>query len=129
MKFTSTDAWLLHAIHHSNNGKHTSLVNVIAYADHSNHAIITFQEFSNSLPKLIAASLVITDTNGFKTSARFQQWRNKKFKEKKSVSAMKEMIEIEKFLNSEFPTHEDALASMGITAQQFQEAVAKYLER
>lgn len=129
MKFNSTDAWLLHAIHHSNEGGYTSLRNVIAFADYSNHAIMTFAEFSSSLPKLITASLVVSDGDRLKTSSTFQQWRDKKFKGKKSVSVMKEMIEIEKFLTGTFQTLDEKVSSIDITPQQFQKDVDEYCQR
>jgi hypothetical protein len=99
---------------------------VIAFADYVNHAVMTYEEFSNSLPKLVAISLVSVDSNGLRTTAAFEQWRRKKFKGKKSTQPLKELFEIEKYLNGTFTEAQGQILTSNISSEQFKEAVNSY---
>lgn len=126
MKFTSTDAWLLLSIHHSQGSDGTSLKSVIAFADYVNHAIITYRELTTSLSKLLSVSLVIMENDSFKTSKDFHQWRSKNFKGKKSVQPLKELVEIEKYLNATFAEAKQEVVTSNISEEQYREAVDRY---
>jgi hypothetical protein len=126
MKFNSTDAWLLQSIYHSQGTGHASIKDVIAFADYVNHAVMTYHEFSTSLSKLTSVSLVSTESNHFKTTDAFEQWRRKKFKGKKSVQPLKELFEIEKYLNMTFADAQGEFAAGNISPEQYREAVNAY---
>ncbi len=127
MKFNSTDAWLLQAIFHSQDDGYASIKDIIAFADYVNHAVMTFEEFSTSLPKLMSVSLVTIDSDHLRTTAAFEQWRSKKFKGKKSVQPLKELFEIEKYLNETFAELHGQILTSNISSQLFKEAVNTYI--
>jgi hypothetical protein len=60
-QWTITDAWVLSSIEGTGPDDGYTLVQIIAKADGINHAILTEQEFSRAVPRLIAAGLIGAD--------------------------------------------------------------------
>lgn len=57
-KLRWSDAWLLLAIYLSSQGNRLGLRDVIAEADHINHAVLNYEELSSGLERLTQAGLV-----------------------------------------------------------------------
>jgi hypothetical protein len=60
-EWESSDAWVFASISGSGIGDGTTLTQVIAAADANNHAIMTEEEFTRAIPRLIKAGLVGAD--------------------------------------------------------------------
>jgi hypothetical protein len=131
MVFEYSDLWLLQSICNTESEKGSDLTNLIAFADYVNHAIMTFDEFSNGLAKLITLELVSTADNKLFTSVDFKNWRKKKFESKKSISISKEIEEIGKYLKENYGQINKDLSKINIVISKdtFDKAVSDYLAR
>lgn len=128
MKFTSTDAWLLQAVFRTEGQNGAKLKDVIGYADMTNHAIITYKEFSESLTRMASVSVMRYEDGILKTSDELKSWHEKKTKGKTSFVILKEMNDFQKYLNTTFEgTDSPQTPAMAITEEQFRAAVDQYL--
>lgn len=128
MTFNYTDAWLLQAILHSEGQDGASLAYIVAYADYANHAVITYEEFSVSLSKLMLAGIVSFDKPFLRTSEAFKEWRAEKYKGKKRFGILKEIDVFEKYLNKTFAGMTEGASTIEIAREQFQQAVEEYIK-
>jgi hypothetical protein len=127
MIFSYNDAWLLQAILHSEGQEGASLINIVAYADYANHAVMTYEEFSGSLSRLMFAGIVLFDKPFLRTSEAFRAWRTEKYKGKKRFGILKEIDVFEKYLNKTFSGITQGASIIEIAREQFQEAVEEYI--
>lgn len=130
MEFGFLDSWLLASIRNTEDSKEgADLRLIIAYADYSNHAIMTWPELSNALSKLIAVGLV-TESNGkLYTTNRFKDWWAKKYEAKKRIDVHKQLTEIENYLNKTLSSFElrDKKVSIELSESDYERALRDYL--
>ncbi len=92
-------SWLISSIFHTeNNSKCFNLMNIIAYADYSNHAVMTYKEFIEGLKYLTSIGLVTELGKELFTTEMYKDWWNTRFQNKKRVYIQKEISDIEKFI-------------------------------
>ncbi len=132
MSFNFTDAWILQSIYCSEIREHgAELVDIIAYADYSNHAILTYSELTNSLVKLLHAGLVVQLGDNFQTSMTYKAWWTEKSKDKKRIYLLKAIEETEKYLNKNFQnldiSHDNSI--IPISESDFKNSVDLYINK
>ncbi|WP_139261992.1 hypothetical protein [Dysgonomonas macrotermitis] len=125
-------SWLISSIFHTeNNSKDFNLINVIAYADYSNHAVMTYDEFFDGLKHLISIGLVIQVEKELFTTELYKNWWNARFQNKKRIYALKEISDVEKFIRKIENTNNcrnfDFIAEIKQT--DFEKAIQLYLNR
>lgn len=93
-------SWLISSIFHTeNSSRDFKLMNIIAYADYSNHAVMTYEEFIDGLKYLTSVGLVIEIKKELFTTQLYKDWWNNRFQNKKRVYVQKEISNIEKFIS------------------------------
>jgi hypothetical protein len=129
MKFEFSDAWLLQSIRYSEkDGNGATLTDIIAFADYSNHAIMTYPEFLNGAKNLINIGLIIELNKKLLTTENLREWWTKKFEGKRKIGIHKGLEEIEKYLNRVFKNIDKREIDIMVTRQNFQKATDNYLE-
>jgi len=103
MTFTFSDAWLLQSIFNcENDGAGADLRSIISFCDYTNHAIMSYAEFSLALVKLKNIDMVKQHNYDLFTTQNFKIWHFEMCKDKKRLLVHKELAEIEKYLNESF---------------------------
>jgi hypothetical protein len=131
MIFEFSDAWLLQSIRYSEKRKTkdgADVSDIIAFADYSNHAIMSYQEFLSGAKKLICSGLVAEENKKLFTTDIFREWWRKKFEGKRKIGMQKELEEIERYLNKNFGSAEDQGTELNISKLEFRKATIDYLE-
>jgi hypothetical protein len=131
MTFTFTDAWLLESIFNSEKKKEGALLrDIIGYSDYVNHAIIEWNDYKSSLPKLLQAGLVVQSAKTLSTTKKYMTWRTKKYKGKKRIYAADVMNDACGFMNETFKhlSSENAGYSLNLTEEDFSSEIKKYLK-
>src|SRR5688572_1463942 len=99
MEIKYSDALLIQSIFHTEQeNKGARLTDIIAYADYVDHAILTFEEFKESLNKLLSLNLITGKTDFFATTVTFKEWWNLKFANRKRIYVQKELELIQSYL-------------------------------
>lgn len=129
MTFEFSDAWLLQSIRYSEkDDQGVTLADIIAFADYSNHAIMTYPEFLNGAKKLIGIGLVRQLNKKLLTTDNLRIWWTKKFEGKRKIGMHKGVEEIEKYLNKTFGTIDKQEVKIELTEQDFKKANDGYLK-
>ncbi len=75
MEDNISSAWLMYSIFHSENeDKYSKLTDLIAVADYSNHAIMTYSEFNEGLLLLNGLGFVLSEGDKLIVSEFFKDW-------------------------------------------------------
>lgn len=132
MVFEYSDSWLLQSICNtemSDNG--SDLTDLIAFADYSNHAVMTFEEFSNGLTKFLALGLVCVNDSRLITSTEFKDWRKRKYENRKRILLLQEIDDFGKYLNKNYGQINVDLSKIDleISKNYFDKAISDYLNR
>ncbi|MFN8258537.1 MAG: hypothetical protein U0W24_22805 [Bacteroidales bacterium] len=132
MIFEFADLWVIHSLLNvQSEGKATELRNLIAFADYTNHAIMTFDEFSGAFKKFIQIGLIEIAENELKISAGFKAWYKVRFEHKKRMNFQKEISVIHEYLKinyNEFNAFSN-VADIIITKEIFDNKVLEYLHQ
>lgn len=127
-----TASWLLYSIYHSENDKEgADLYKIIANADYSNHAIISYDEFILGLTLLRRLDLVSERDNYLFTTMTYKDWWTFKFENKKRIYIQNEMSAIEKYIKKKAENEEnieDLIINTNISASDFDRAVKTYID-
>ena len=132
MDFTFSDAWVLQSIYFSEkNGDGAVLSDIIAYADYSNHAILSYSEFINALTKLIQVGIVKFHSTKLHTSDNYKQWWADKFEVKKRIYILKTIERTEKYLEKTYTSFVLSAENVQIeiTEEDFNLTVSSYLRK
>lgn len=132
MSFSFTDAWLLHAIHvNERPDLGAELIDIIAYADYINHAVLTYEELTDALPRLLHAGLVVQLGQRLAAADGYKNWWDQQYAGRKRINFIKALGDVEIYLNSTFGTAvlPDIDIPINIQQQDFTAAVEKYLRR
>ena len=127
-----TASWLLYSIYHSENDEEgADLYKIIANADYSNHAIISYDEFILGLTLLRRLDLVSERDNYLFTTMTYKDWWTFKFENKKRIYIQNEMSAIEKYIKNKAENEEnieDLIINTNISASDFDRAVKTYID-
>ena len=127
MTSKSNDAWVLVGIFHSEDQtKMANLRSIIAYCDYVNHAVISFDEFSSAIKNLLAADVISLEENCFSVTDFFRQWYTQTFRNARSISSIKELNQIEKFLST--LTYSDGNVKIHLSKEDFEKALQEYMQ-
>jgi len=130
MESDFTSAWLMYSIVHSENEhKYSKLIDIIAIADYSNHAILTYLEFNEGLTLLLNLGFIRLKDDKLFVSESFKQWWTAKFVKKKRRYVQKEILDINEHiskLKSSLPKKVDLPI---ISESDFNKAVNEYLDK
>ena len=97
---------------------------IIACADHANHAIMTYAEFKNGIKYLLEKDLInIIDKKIF-IKDLFKEWYVNEFADKKRIYIFKIIEKIKKFLITVDNTKE--VIELNITKEDFQNGINEY---
>ena len=129
MTFSFNDAWLAQAIHYSVDGEGiASLRSVIAYADYSNHAVMTYEECCTGLQRLTHAGLITILDQRIHAKA-LSEWWTGRLNNIKDDGTYKAFPVIKSCLMEDFSHLDNNMADCSITADAFQQSVSDYLGR
>jgi hypothetical protein len=104
------------------------LRDIIAFVDYIDHSIITYQEFSSGLAKLMMVGMLKEDSGEIVTSLEFDKWFEKQMENKKRPNMQKTVRMIMEYLNLNFTMAEfERLSESYFTEVLFNEALDKYL--
>ena len=93
MEDNFSSAWIMYSILHSvNENKYSKLAGIIAVADYSNHAILTYSEFKDGLTILLNLGFVSSNDDKLLVSDTFKDWWTSKFSKKKRLYVHKEIL-------------------------------------
>ena len=131
MTFNFTDAWILVSVYYSEKVGWATVSDTIVCADYSNHAIITFEELSHTIPKLISVGIMKQDQERFGTTEQFSDWWFDAFDERKKEYILTEIAAVETYLNTTFA---DVVAGaeeeqLQLTEATFRKVVDAYLNK
>lgn len=123
-----SSAWLMYSIFHSENeDKHSNLTDIMAVADYSNHAIMTYSEFNEGLTILNSLGFVSAKDEKLSVSDSFKDWWTSKFSKKKRLYVQNEISEINKHI-SKLKSSIDERSDFTINSElDFDKAVNEYL--
>lgn len=130
MEDSFSSAWIMYSIFHSENeNKYSKLTDIIAVADYSNHAILTYSEFKEGLTILNSLGFVSSKDDKLIVSDTFKNWWTSKFSKKKRLYVHKEISEINKYL-SKLKSSVDNKTDFALTSESdFDKAVDEYLDK
>jgi len=130
MEDSYTSAWIMYSILHSENeNKYSKLSDIIAVADYSNHAILTYSEFKEGLTILNSLGFVSSKDNKLIISDTFKDWWTSKFSMKKRLYVHKEISEINKYI-SKIRSSVDNKTDFALNSESdFDMAVKEYLDK
>jgi hypothetical protein len=125
------DAWILTSISNMEGTEGATLVNIIAYADYSNHAVVTFEELEQAISRLSVIGLLKSENSKFKTNTEFKDWWKSKYKENNRISVHKQIYEVENYLNRFLNTNEGLFEQESIKLDQrkYDQAIEEYLSQ
>jgi hypothetical protein len=133
MNFQFSDTWLLHSILNTekqNSGAEAR--DIIAFADYTNHAILTYEEFTDGIEKLSAAGLIVPVGKNYAASDSFKEWFKSKFNKKIRMNVQKEFTGIENYLSEKFPNGPSENNSLHFRSsfpnEEFRKVISEYLE-
>jgi hypothetical protein len=93
------NALLLYFIYETQTHSGSELKNIIAYADYVNHAIVTYEEFNNSIRYLIKNELTKEIDKKIFVENKFKEWFLNEYKNNKKINISKAVEKIQKYLN------------------------------
>jgi hypothetical protein len=130
MEDNFSSAWIMYSILHSENeNKYSKLTDIIAVADYSNHAILTYSEFKEGLTILNNLGFVSSNEDKLNVSDTFKDWWASKFSKKKRLYVHKEISEINKYI-SKLKSSVDNKTDFALTSESdFNKAVDEYLDK
>lgn len=97
MEFSDTHSIVIQSVFRSEKGEEGAcLLDIIGYFDYVNHAILTYQEFSESVEAAKACGLVEINEGKLKTTDTLKKWKNGL---PKKLSIQKENLELRSYLN------------------------------
>ncbi|MDR2518827.1 MAG: hypothetical protein LBD13_05370 [Spirochaetaceae bacterium] len=76
-----------------------NLVDIIAFIDWANHAIMTYDEYNNGINYLLDNNLIEEKDEKYSVTNEFKEWFNDINKNKKRIYLHKAIENIEKYLN------------------------------
>lgn len=127
MIFDFTDAWLLQSAYRSQNESGSlSIAGIIGFCDYTNHAIITYQEFTASVQKFISIGMIIKTDSGLSTTKILNTWWDMNIKGKRKISLDKELVLIQEKLNKTFEDFEIIKHGTVINEDAYRIAVKHY---
>lgn len=116
-------------LHSENENKYSKLTDIIAVADYSNHAILTYSEFKEGLTILNNLGFVSSNEDKLNVSDTFKDWWASKFSKKKRLYVHKEISEINKYI-SKLKSSVDNKTDFALTSESdFNKAVDEYLDK
>lgn len=123
------NALLLLSIYATGQNNGSELINVIAFADYANHAIMTYDEFDNGVKYLIKNGLVKEKSKKLYIFDMFKDWV--KSKNKKRFYVLKEVEMIESYLNkldeeNNIDTYNDI--EININKTDFENSINEYVK-
>ena len=130
MEDSFSSAWIMYSIFHSvNEDKYSKLTDIIAVADYSNHAILTYSEFKEGLTILNNLGFVSSKDDKLIVSDTFKNWWTIKFSKKKRLYVHNEISEINKYI-SKLKSSMDNKTDFTLTSESdFDKAVDEYLDK
>ncbi len=130
MEESFSSAWLMYSIFHSENeDNYSKLTDLIAVADYSNHAIMTYSEFSEGLRILNRLGFVSSKEDKLFVSDLFKDYWTSKFSKKKRLYVHMEISEINKHI-SKLKSSMGEKADFSISSESdFDKAVKDYLDK
>ncbi len=128
--FNYTDSWIANSIYiYRIKGLAFDLESLIGYGDYIDHSIVSYEEFKNSLEKLMRAGAVLEDGKEIYTTDRF----NKTFADMPEVFKKKtiaqELVFIKEILNTFFINERSPNIQLQLTEKEFSTAADAYLKR
>ena len=130
MEDNFSSAWIIYSIFHSGNeNKYSKLTDIIAVADYSNHAILTYSEFKQGLTILNNLGFVSSNDDKFNVTDKFKNWWTSKFSKKKRLYVHKEISEINKYI-SKLKLSMENKSDFALTSESdFNIAVDEYMDK
>jgi hypothetical protein len=126
MEFSKTHSLVIQSVFHSEKGEEGArLLDIIGYVDYVNHAILTYQEFTESVEYAKACGLVVINYGKLKTTDTFKNWKNGL---PKKLSVTKESTELLSFLNHKCKKPEALTNTPDFSEEEFNKAVKEYLK-
>jgi hypothetical protein len=130
MEDSFSSAWLMYSIFHSENeDKYSNLTDIIAVADYSNHAIMTYSEFNEGLTILSGLGFVSSKDDKLSISDSFKDWWSSKFAKKKRLYVQYEISEINKHISKLKSSIYESTDSTINSELDFDKAVNEYLDK
>ena len=119
------NALLLYSIYCTQNKNLGSEIKeIIACADHANHAIMTYSEFKNSIKCLLEKDLIYIMNKKIFIKNLFKEWYANEFMDKKRIYIFKVIEKIQKFLITVDTTKN--IIELNITKEDFQNGINEY---
>ncbi len=126
MKFSKTHSLVIKSVFHSEKGEEgASLLDIIGYVDYVNHAILTYQEFTESVESAKACGLVEINEGKLKTTDTFKNW---KYGLTQKLSIEKENIELQSYMNMNCKKVEKDNGVPAFSVGEFNAVVEEYLK-
>jgi hypothetical protein len=130
MEDNFSSAWIMYSILHSENeNKYSKLTDIIAVADYSNHAILTYSEFKEGLTILNSLGFVSSKDDKLIVSETFKDWWTSKFSKKKRLYVHKEISEINKYVSNLKSSVANKTDFALPSESDFDKAVNEYLDK
>ncbi len=85
--FTNSDAWIMLALLFNQQPDGASLRDLIAAADYINHAIVTYEELSGGLARLIRAGYVEKQAGHFRATATIRSFYAQTARPRRALNA------------------------------------------
>jgi hypothetical protein len=128
MNFKFADTWLLHSILSTEKNEGATLKEIIAFADYTNHAVITYEELTDSLARLTSLGLVKKTRENFSTTDEIKEWFRTKFSKKIRMNFEKECRGIENYLVTHFPEEPGKTVPnfMGLNQEEYKKKLSEY---
>lgn len=127
-----TASWLLYSIYHSENDEEgADLYIIIANADYSNHAIMSYDEFISGLTLLKRLNLVYEKDSYLFATTLYKNWWTLKFGNRKRIYILSEISIVEKYIKKKAGNEEyieDLVININISASDFDRAVRTYID-
>ena len=98
-KYNYNSALLLYSILNSEQETGAELKNIIAFADYVNHAVMTFNEFNDSIKYLLKLGVVNETDKKLFTEISFREWYNNKYKNNRKIYLLGAIEKIQRYLN------------------------------
>lgn len=126
MEFSITHFLVIQSIFYSEKGEEgASLLDIIGYVDYANHAILTYQEFTESVESAKACGLVEISEGKLKTTDTFKNWKNGL---PKKLSIQKENLELQSYLNKNCKKGDRVNGIPGFSVGEFNAVLEEYLK-
>jgi hypothetical protein len=129
--FNYSDNWLCYAFFvPTKPGVAVNLKDVIGFGDFIDHSIITYDEITTSLTKLLQTDVIVRKDETYCTSDGFNKLWSQRLTAQKKKSISKEVAELQAFLNTHFTSVilRD-IPELIISEQAFRFAVDAYLKK